>query len=181
MKILNKKPAGKPGTEMTKLKDFWLSLPDDDRAGWQEFFSSKVTTADIRQEISARLNIHLKQDSQWCRFRDWELSQRAREVEAERVEDDYRQLLEEFGDKWTLDQIQEEVFRRGYARALAAGDFKLAFATMREEVRLQRVALEERRVILLEQKAAAREPVEEVSKLRLTPEENRRRLREILK
>jgi len=167
---------------MTKLKDTWVNLPEEDRTGWQDFFSSGATNAAIRLEISTRLNIHLQHDPQFCRFRDWELDLRRRQEEDERVREDCRQLIEEFGAKWTLDQIRAEVIKRSYARALASGDFKHALATVREDVRIQRMLLEERRVVVLEQRVnAVNEAEEEVFRPKLTPEENRRRLREILK
>jgi hypothetical protein len=152
MKISNVPSNGKPETEMSKLKRAWLKLTEDEQAGWQEALASH-TNAQMRQLFAQELNIHLKHDPQCSRFREWELDQRARADEAERVQEDYHRLVEEFGKNWTLEQVREEVIKRCYARALSRGDFKLALATVREDVRLQRVALEERRVVVVEKKS----------------------------
>jgi len=187
--MINKKLTAHPQSEMGKLKEAWLQLSDEDRAGWQELFSSSLKIPEIRSQLAERLGIRLNHDQQWCRFRDWELQLRRRTEESERVEEDYRQLLAEFGTKWTLEEIHAEVLKRIFARAIATGDFKQALAAGREVLRLKQVGLQERRVVVIEQRAAASASAdagaenedEENFRPRLTPEENRRRLREILK
>jgi hypothetical protein len=149
------KPKGGPPTEMTKLKILWLKMPDADRAPWQELFGSTAKIPEIRKRILAELNLNLKHDRQWCRFRDWELDQRARDEEAGRAEDDRRQLEELYGGKLTADEMREKLLEHSYQRTLTTGNFELGLATVREDMRVKQVSLDERQVKLLEKRAAA--------------------------
>jgi hypothetical protein len=140
---------------MTKLKALWLEMPDADRARWQALFGSTVEIAEIRERILAELHLNLQDDSQWCRFRDWELDQRVRDEEARRAEDDRRQLEELFGGELTADEMRGILLKHSYQRMLNTGNFKLGLATVREDLRVKQVSLDERKVELLEKKAAA--------------------------
>ena len=153
----------RPGnSEVTKLKGLWLTLSDDARSYWQELFVSPTSQAEIRKLLLAQLKVNLRFDKQLNQFRDWELEQRARDVEAERQLDDERELKSQFGEDWSLDQIREEVLRRSYARALQTGDFAAGRKTIVQDLNVKKVALDERKLLLLEKKAAAFDQAKEV-------------------
>ena len=102
------KLRGGQNSEITRLKALWLTLSDDARSYWQELFVSQVTQAEIRKQLLAKLKINLRFDKQLNAFRDWELEQRARDLEAERQMEDERRALAENPD-WTLDEARETV------------------------------------------------------------------------
>jgi hypothetical protein len=146
----------RPGeSELTKLKGAWRGLSEDARSFWQELFVSQTPQSEIRRQLLAKLKINLRRDNQLNAFRDWELEQRAMDLEAERKLEDERRLVEQFGDKWTLDQIREEVIKKSYARALADGNFCQGLKTVKADLSAKQVLLDERRLVLLEKKAAA--------------------------
>jgi hypothetical protein len=174
----------RPGnSELTRLKVLWRdSLTDEARDYWRsQFLSSDFTQAELRKQMFARLKINLRHDSQLNAFRDWEMEQRSRDLEAERMQEDERRLQEEFGSDWTLDQIREEVLKRSYARALATGDFASGRKTIVQDLNVKKVAQDERKLLILEKKAAQLDQVKEVMDAKLSPEEQRKRLKEILK
>ena len=149
------KPRGGSESELTKLKILWRdSLAEDARYYWQELFVSKTTQAQIRAEILTKLKINLRFDKQLTAFRDWEQEQRFRELEAERQADDELRLKAQFGADWTLDQIREEVLKRSYARAIQEGDWAAGRKTIVQDLNVKKVSLDERKLKLLEAKAA---------------------------
>ena len=148
------KLRGGQNSEITRLKALWLTLSDDARSFWQELFVSPVTQAEIRKQLLAKLKINLRFDAQLNAFRDWELEQRARDLEAERQMEDERRILSEHPN-WNLDQAREAVLTRSYERSISSGDFKLGLATVVQDLNVKRTDLESRRIVLLEKKAAA--------------------------
>lgn len=142
-------------SELTKLKAKWRELSEDARSYWQELFVSQTTQAEIRRQLLARLKVNLRRDNQLNAFRDWELEQRRLDLEAERKLEDERRLVEQFGDKWTLDQIREEVLKKSYARSLATGDYESGRKTIVQDLNVKKISLDERKLVLLEKKAAA--------------------------
>jgi hypothetical protein len=145
----------RPGnSELTKLKAVWRGLGADARAFWQDLFVSATPQAEIRRQLATQLKVNLGRDQQLSRFRDWEGEQREMDLEAERQREDERRLKEEFGD-WTLEQIREEVLKRAYTRALLRGDFSAGRKTIAQDLKVKKVSLDERRLVLLEKKAAA--------------------------
>jgi hypothetical protein len=108
------------------------------------------------------------------------MERRAQDLEAERQVEDERRITAEFGD-WDLDRVREEVLKRSYARALTTGDFDAGRKTIKQDLDVQKTSMDERKLVLLEQKAAQADAAKEVIKSKLTPEEQRRRLKEILK
>ena len=174
------KLRGGQDSEITRLKALWRGLSDDARAYWQELFVSDATQAQIRKELAAKLKINLRFDKQLTAFRQWEAAQQELDLKAERMEEDARRLKEEFGD-WTLEQIREEVLRRSYAQAIAEGDFSAGRKTIVQDLNVKKVSLDERKLVLLEKKAAAFDQAKEVIESQLSPEEQKARLKEILK
>ena len=160
MSALRKLRAGE--SEMTRLKALWRGMPDDARAYWQGLFASGTSQAEIREQLQAKLGISLGFNTQLGRFCAWEAEQRALDEEAERQQQDEERLRAEFGDRWTLDQMRGEVLRRSYARAVVTGDFTSGRKTIAQELNLKKVSLDERKLALLEQKAAAYERAQAV-------------------
>ena len=174
-------PSGQPETELDKLKAVWRRLPDDARSYWLEQFESQRTQADLRKEIQAKFKIVLARDNQLTRFRQFVDRQQALDAEAWRAKQDEAELIKQYGDDWTLDQIREEVLKKSYARALATGDFDAGRKTIVQDLNVKKVSLDERKLKLLEKKAEQFDKAKEVIESKLTPEEQRQRLKEILK
>ena len=166
-----------PDSEITKLKVLWRdSLAEDAKAFWQELFVSASTQAAIRSELQKKLKVNLRFDKQLNAFRDWELEQRQLDLEAERQLEDERRLKAEFGD-WTLDQIREEVLKRSYARAMATGDFASGRKTIVQDLNVKKVAMDERKLVILEKKAAAFDQAKDVlGDKKLTDDQKRQRM-----
>jgi hypothetical protein len=165
---------------LAKLKKLWPSLSESAQDYWLEQFTSERKQSEIRQEIFAKLKIKLSSDAKLTNFRKWLDQQAKRDEEAQRQEEDLQQIKEQYGD-WTLDQIREEVLKRSYARALATGDFKSGRQTIVQDLNVKKVSLDERKLVLLEKKAAQFDKAKEVIESKLSPEEQRQRLKEILK
>ena len=147
--------AGRPASELTRLKAIWRTLAEDARVFWQELFvSPEFTQAQLREKIFARLKINLRFDKQLNQFRDWEIEQRAMDLEEERQQEEERRAQAEHPD-WTLDQVREDVLKKAYARAKASGDFKLGLATVDRDLSAKKISMDARKLALLEQKAAA--------------------------
>lgn len=157
---------GKPASELTKLKAKWRGMEEDARAYWSSLFVSDASQAKIRAEIQTKLKINLRFDKQLNQFRAWASDQEKRDREAQAVVDDDRQLTEQFGDQWTLDQIREEVLKRSYARSLATGDFESGRKTIVQDLNVKKISLDERKLVLLEKKAAAYDRIKEIREQR---------------
>lgn len=139
------KLLGGSDSEISRFKMQWRdSMSESAREYWRELFSSDTSQAEIRKLIFAKLKIKLDYDKQLNRFRDWELNQQERNLQAERMREDERQLIEEHGEDWTLEEIRKEVLKRSYARTLATGDFEgLGLKTVSVDLRQQSQTFEE--------------------------------------
>lgn len=148
------KLRGGSDSELTRLKAIWRGLSDDARSFWQELFASSETQAEIRRQLFAKLKINLRRDNQLTMFRDWESDQRLRDLQAERMRENEGRIKAQHPE-WGLDQVRDEVLRQSYFETLASGDFKLGLKTVTQDLNVKRTNLEERRIALLEKKAAA--------------------------
>lgn len=176
------KPRAGKESELTKLKVLWRdSLSEDAKEYWRSLFlSADVTQPQIRSQILTKLQINLRWDSQLNAFRQWELEQRESDLEAERQEEDERRLTEQFGSEWTLDQLREEVLKRSYARAVKEGDWASGRKTIVQDLNVKKVQLDERKLVLLEKKAAAFDAAKGVMENKELSEEQRAaRMREV--
>ena len=142
-------------SEVTKLKKLWRdTLTEESRDYWRELFISPACSqAEIRKQLFARLKTDLRHDSQLTKFRDWELEQRALDVEAERQAEDERRALAE-NPNWTLDEARESVLKKAYQRAGARGDFKLGLDTVKQDLNAKKVTLDREKLDLIKTKAA---------------------------
>jgi hypothetical protein len=159
---LRAKSDGITPSEVTKLKKLWRdSLAEDDRDYWRELFiSPDCSQAEIRRQMFARLKVNLKHDSQLNKFRDWELEQRALDVEAERQEEDERRALAE-NPNWTLDEARESVLKKAYQRAGARGDFELGLAVVDRDLKSKVVKMDREKLELLKKKSDAYDRAQE--------------------
>jgi len=148
---------------LTRFKELWKSekFSDDARSYWREEFVSKRTQADLRGELLRKLKIHFRRDDQLTAFRSWLDDQDRRDKQAERMVENERRIRADHPD-WTLDQVRDEVLKQSYFETLAAGNFKLGLATIREDVRVKKISIEHRKLVLLEKKAAAYDRAQEV-------------------
>lgn len=135
------KLRGGSESEITKLKALWRGLSDDARSFWQELFVSQVSQAEIRKQLLAKLKVNLRFDKQLNQFRDWELEQRAMDLEAERQAEDERRFIEEFGSD-QIEVVREKVLKKSYARAISAGDFSEARKTIVQDLNLEKISLD---------------------------------------
>lgn len=170
----------RPGnSEVTKLKLLWRDLSDDARAFWQELFVGQTSQAEIRRQLLAKLKVNLRFDKQLNSFRDWELEQRTLDLEAERQEEDERRALAENPD-WSLDQAREEVLKKAYKRASARGDFDLGLKTVVQDLNVKKISQNERKLALMEKKAAAFDTAKGVMENKeLTEDQKRQRMLEL--
>ena len=159
---LRAKSDGVTPSEVTKLKKLWRdSLAEDARDYWRELFiSPDCSQAEIRRQMFARLKVNLKHDSQLNKFRDWELEQRALDVEEERQEEDERRALAE-NPNWTLDEARESVLKKAYQRAGARGDFELGLAVVDRDLKSKVVKMDREKLELLKKKSDAYDRAQE--------------------
>ncbi len=164
---------------MTKLKALWLKLAPEQRAYWQELFLSQETQRNIRDQLRATFAVNLESDGQLNVFRDWELDQRERDLEAERQQEDERRFLLEHPE-WSLDEARAAVLKKAYMRAAVRGDFKLGLAVVKQELGFQALLLDREKVELLKRKAAQADSTERVLGERtMTIEEREQAIKEI--
>lgn len=127
------KLRGGSRSELTRFKELWINtLTESAKESLRSLFVSPQTQAQTRAYIQQAHGIKLHRDDQLNAFRDWELDQRAMDLEAERATEEERRLVLEHPD-WTKDQVREDLLKRFYFRARARGDEKLGLATMRED------------------------------------------------
>jgi hypothetical protein len=173
------KLRGGSNSEITKLKALWGTLAEPARDFWRALFSSDTTQAQIRAQLLTKLKINLTRDNQLTDFRQWLLEQDLREQEAERQTADEAQIISDHPD-WSLDQAREETLKRSYFRALSRGDFKLGLATVKQDLNTKKISVDERKMALLEKKAAQAEATDKVlSDAELSPEQREQRIKEI--
>lgn len=119
---------------MTRLKELWPSLDESAQDGWRQKLFSHQSQKRIREELKRELEVELTHDFQVTRFRIWVADQDERDAEKERMKEDERRLIAEFGGSRTLDEIREMVLKRSYARTLARSDFQLGLQAMRADL-----------------------------------------------
>ncbi len=141
---------------MSNFKRLWINPKFlDSREFWLEQFAGPMNQRQIRELIKTKLDINLQWDPQLTKFRKWVQRQNELDDEADAMSQDEEQLKKQFGDDWTLDQIREEVLRRSYARSISTGDFASGRKTIAQDLNVEKVKLDRRKVELLEKKMAA--------------------------
>jgi hypothetical protein len=179
---MSTKLRGGKESELTRFKRLWLEPSfESSREFWREQFSSEQKQAEIRALLKKRVSINLQWNRQLTEFTQWLERQDQLEQEESAKLQDQAEIEKKFGADWTLDQVREEVLRRSYARAIATGDFASGRKTIVQDLNVKKVALDERKLALLEKKAAAFDQAKEVIESKLSPEEQKKRLKEILK
>lgn len=132
----------KGGTsELTRLKELWLTLEEPERDYWRARLVSLKTQKEIRREILEKLKIDLPHDSCLTYFRDWLNRQYERLWQAERMQENEDLLQKEHPD-WTRDQLREEVLKRAYHESLNFANFKLGLSTARIDLADKSVQLQ---------------------------------------
>ena len=126
---------------LADLKSLWRTLSEVARAGCREWLDSDFTPAEIRQELASQLNIKLAYNNQLADFREWEKEQRRLDAEAERQADEDRRILAQH-PKWNLELARETLLLRAYARAQIEGDLALGRQILRQDLQLQKLALD---------------------------------------
>lgn len=126
------KLKGGSDSEVTRLKEKWAELPEEQRDYWRSRFVSKTTQADLRLELKQKLGVNLLYDPQLTRFRDWVDEQMMEDIEAARQADEERRLKEEHPE-WTRDDLRNALIESAYRRARARGDFDLGLKVMKQD------------------------------------------------
>lgn len=175
---LRGKSATQPASELTRLKRLWLTLDESARDSWRSRFASEATQAQLRAELRTRLKINLAVDKQLTGFRQWLEAQDARDAEAEMTAQDEAELI---ARGMVGDVLRKALIEKIQRRAYLEGDPRTGLAAVDRDLKAQQVGLDSRKVAVLEKKAAAFDQAKEVVQSKLTPEEQRTRLREILK
>jgi hypothetical protein len=148
----NPKLRGGKNSELTRFKELWLKPGFAARDYWREQFASSRSQLDLRSEIQTKLKITLRFDKQLTQFRQWAEAQEQRELMAEKIEERKQELL---AGGMTLEDAQKVLLGDAAAYAAAARDFKLGLKVSREISSNKRDSLDERKLVLLEKKAAA--------------------------
>lgn len=170
--------AGKTPSELTRFKRLWLTLDEAARDSWRACFASELTQPRIREEIKRKLRINLVDDKQLTVFRQWLVKQDARDEEQQLTDQDEAELI---AQGLTGDALRKALIEKIQRRAYLEGDPRTGLAAVDRDLKAQQVGLDSRKVAVLEKKAAAFDQAKEVVQSKLTPEEQRTRLREILK
>lgn len=170
---------------LTRLKQ----LPLADREiiyGW--CCDAAKTLQDVRGELAERYLISLSSDSQLSRFKNWHFQQMQWE-QASNFTDDLEQLYQEHNPEASMEKVRQFSMAILLKKSLATGNDAFALQVFDRDLadRSARTKaaqkerdqeLAERRVKVLE---ARLKEVEEVAESTLSPEEQRARLKEILK
>lgn len=176
---LTPKLRGGGNSELTRLKELWLKPSFlRQRDYWLEQFGSTRTQADLRGEIKTKLEITLKSDKQLTMFRQWIEAQEQREFMAEKIEDRKKELL---AGGMTLEQAQDVLLTEAAAYSVAARDFRLGLKTSAEISKAKIVSLDYEKFAEMKRDSEQARQAREVVQSQLSPEEQRERLREILK
>ncbi len=146
------KLRGGSASEITRLKEVWLRMAEASRDYWRSRFCSADTQSALRAELSKKLKINLTRDGQLTDFRSWDDANQQRELMAGKIEERKAELL---AGGMTLEEAQEVLLTEASAYSVAARDFSLGLKVSREISNTKRDSLEERRISILEKKAAA--------------------------
>ena len=163
-------PIAKVPSELDRLKELWKQMDESAQDIWREKFAAKLKPAVLLEQIFDSLNVLLDNDVQLKRFRRWVDDQDKRQEQALRMRENEERLRAEHPD-WTLDRVREEVLRQTYFEALSGGDYRLGLAAMTLDYRGRNVAINFRRLRVLERKAAQATEAEKVHRSKLTPEQ----------
>jgi hypothetical protein len=134
-----KKLRGGSDSELTKLKEKWRVLAEDLRSYWAEQFASNRLQSELRAELSKKLSINLRFDSQLTKFRRWVEGEELRAYEAENVEQDKAEL-EAQGLKG--DELTAVLLDRMKRRSAATGDFKLGLKAIATSAKINALSLD---------------------------------------
>ena len=169
-----------PDSALTKFKVLWRdSLAEPIKDYWREQFISPRTQAELRSEIARNFKLKLTQDKQLNAFRAWLEDQDVRDAQAERMAENERRIKTAHPD-WTLDQVRENVLKESYYEVLATGNHELGLRTVAADMKSKSATLDERKLVLLEKKAAAFDAAKGVmADQALSDEQKRQRMLEL--
>jgi hypothetical protein len=125
---------------MTRLKDLWRKMSEEEQAEWSELLESDTSRADLRRQLQARLHIELAHDLQVNRFRAWVRALDAQQVEDERIEIEVAELVRQ---GLTDEQLDREILRRTKIRALARANYLLGLRALNQTIRLETLKLKQ--------------------------------------
>lgn len=173
-----RKPQPSPLDRFTARLDEWFFLTDEPK-----------TLAFVRKELAADgCKTSLDSLSRWRRRRSWQREQTELNDWSEEMEEKCRA----FNPNASADQVRQFVISELIKKGAATGDDSLALNAARMQLeelsaktrarhKEQELAQSERKLKLLEQKAAQFDQAKEVMNSTLSPEEQRQRLKDILK
>ncbi len=145
--------SGPPDSPLNRLKLLWRdSLSETDRDYWREQMASLRPLPDLRDELNAQFKIELVYDGQLSFFHRWVEKLDRWHLEAELAVEAEAELAKQ---GLSGDQLRGELLKRMKTRALAQGDFDLGATAVTLDLKAEQVAISQRRLTLLERKAAA--------------------------
>jgi hypothetical protein len=182
MKISPTKLRGQgkgPLSELTRLKTLWRSWPDGEKQkllGWRE---EGITNAEIRSRIKKYYSVNLVRDGQLSEFWSWcsaELESDAfNEFMAAR-----EQSLTDNHPESSREQIREAMIKEWYAWSKMQRDPKLGLKVVNMDLKDQEQKISQRKLELLEKKAAQADQAKGVMENKeLTEDQRAMRMREI--
>ena len=149
-------PLGKGALELDKFKEVWRNTNSEEfKKSWRDLLASRTHQKIIRAKLLAEHGVNLNDNVYITRLQDWIKKQDELDAERASQEAEEKQVKKDLGPNASLEEVRKEVLKRSYNRTLAKGDFKQGLATVREDVRVERLALDARKVELLEKKEAS--------------------------
>ena len=143
-------PPGKSAHELDKFKAVWrTSMPEDVKQAWRKLLNSRTTNESIRAKLLAEYDVNVNHGTYVTRLRYWVEDQDEYDTQRAKLKEHLLQVKKKLGPNATLDQMRVEVLKCSYDSTLDEGDFKQGLATVREDVRAGKLALDTRKVELL--------------------------------
>lgn len=186
------KPRGGKASELTRLK---LLPPAQQEViwGWREELvdGKPLTNAAIRNRIAKQFDIRLGLDKQLSEFWRWYGAQLELEQSNDLIEQ-FEEFTRTRNPDWSPDKVRQTGIEFFMAHTVAKKDAN-KFATIvtldqnerfgktKAAQKERQLDQQDRKIKLLEKKAAAFDQAKQVVDSKLTPEEQRQRLKEILK
>lgn len=186
------KPRGGQTSELTKLK---LLAPAKQEViwGWREEIvdGKPLTNAAIRNRIAAKFDIRLQLDKQLSEFWRWYGAQQELEQSNDLIEQ-FEEFTRTRNPDWSADKVRDIGIQFFLAHTTAKKDASkfATIVTLDQNERFgktkaaqkdRQLDQQDRKIKLLEQKAAKFDEAKGVIESQLSPEEQKKRLKEILK
>jgi hypothetical protein len=169
---------GKSTCELDKFKAVWRdSMPEDIKQTWRQMLNSRTPHKAVCAKLLTDYGANVEPGMYITRLRRWVKAQDKLEAQREKLKEYRLQAEKKLGPNATLEQLRVETLKCSYENTLNEGDFQQGLATVREDVRAGKLALDTRKVVLLEIIESKAEKKEK--KPQLTPRQRAERIKQI--